>query len=234
MEKKLIYDWPTRIFHWLFAGMFITAFFIAKNFDDDSSQYPYHMLLGICMAFIFLLRIVWGVVGSRYAKFSSFNLNPKDLVIYIKNVLNANTKDHEAHNPASSWIALIMMLLALGLAGTGFLMTIKFYKEAVEEIHELLANAFLVAAIFHVSGIILHTYRHKDGIGLSMLHGKKTVDKVKVIEINHAYRFAGVVFLALFMSFAIYLNINYDRQKQNLTVFNKSFQLGEAKEENED
>lgn len=228
MEKKLIYDWPTRIFHWLFAGMFIAAFFIAKTFDDESMLYPYHMLLGMSMSFIILLRIVWGVVGSRYAKFSSFPLNPRLLVSYLKNVLKSKNHTHEAHNPASSWIALIMMFLSLGLAITGYLMTEKIYKEVFEEIHELLANAFVIAAILHVSGIALHTFRYKDGIGLSMLHGKKNVETSKNIEISHTYRFAGVIFIFAFLSFSAYLLNNYDRQKQTLAIFNKSLQLGEA------
>lgn len=237
MKKTLIYDWPTRIFHWLFAGMFIAAFFIAKTFDDESILYPYHMLLGLSMAFIVVLRIVWGVVGSRNAKFSSFSLNPRDLVNYLKDILNAKTHVNGAHNPASSWIAIIMMLLALGLAATGYLMTVKIYKEVFEEIHELMANAFVVAAILHVSGIILHTFRYQDGIGLSMLHGRKSIETPDDAEINHSYRFVGVIFVVMFLSFVIYLNNNYDRQKQNLTIFNRSFQLGEAdsdeKNENE-
>lgn len=228
MEKTLIYDWPTRIFHWLFAGMFIAAFFIAKTFDDESILYPYHMLLGLSMAFLVLLRIVWGVMGSRNAKFSSFSLNPRDLVRYMKDVLHSKNHVSDAHNPASSWVAIIMMFLALGLAVTGYLMTVKFYKEIFEEIHGLFANAFVIAAILHVCGIILHTFRYKDGIGASMLHGRKKVEAPNVSGISHSYRFAGVVFILVFFSFVLYLNNNYNRQKQNLTMFNKSLQLGEA------
>ncbi|NOT78383.1 MAG: cytochrome b [Bacteriovoracaceae bacterium] len=227
MNKTLIYDWPTRIFHWLFAGMFIAAFFIAKTFDDDSAVYPYHMLLGLSMAYIVILRIMWGLIGSRNAKFSSLTLKPKDLVNYLKGVLYSKNQINGAHNPASSWIALIMMFLTLGLAVTGYLMTMSLYKELVEEIHELLANAFIVAAVMHVSGIILHTYRFRDGISLSMINGKKNIDLPNEAEINHTYRFAGAIFFVMFLGFILFLNNNYDRQKQNLTVLNKSFQLGE-------
>lgn len=227
MNKTLIYDWPTRIFHWLFAGMFIAAFFIAKTFDDDSALYPYHMLLGLSMAFIVLLRLIWGLIGSRNAKFSSLSLKPKDLVNYLKGVLYSKNHINGAHNPASSWIALIMMFLTLGLAVTGYLMTMSLYKELVEEIHELLANAFVVATAMHVSGIILHTYRFRDGISLSMINGRRNIDLPNDAEINHPYRFAGAIFFVMFLGFILFLNNNYDRQKQNLTVFNKSFQLGE-------
>lgn len=227
MNKTLIYDWPTRIFHWLFAGMFIAAFFIAKTFDDDSVLYPYHMLLGLSMAFIVILRLMWGLIGSRNAKFSSLTLKPKDLVNYLKGVLHSKNHINGAHNPASSWVALIMMFLALGLAITGYLMTMSLYKELIEEIHELLANAFVVAAALHVSGIILHTYRFRDGISLSMINGRKNIDLASEAEIKHSYSFAGAIFFVMFLGFILFLINNYDRQKQNLTVFNKSFQLGE-------
>lgn len=232
MKKTLIYDWPTRIFHWLFAGMFIAAFFIAKTFDDESALYPYHMLLGLSMAFIVLLRIIWGIVGSRNAKFSSFSLNPKELVNYLKSVIGSKNQHNAAHNPASSWMAIIMMFLALGLAVTGYLMTVKIYKEVFEEIHELFANAFVVAAILHVSGIVLHTFRYKDGIGLSMLHGKKSVENGNESGIPHPYRLVGILFTVIFLIFLIYLNNNYDRQKQNLVIFNKTLQLGEVENNN--
>jgi hypothetical protein len=126
------------------------------------------------------------------------------------------------------------MILALGLATTGSLMTMKIFKEVFEEIHELLANAFVVAAILHVSGIILHTFRYQDGIGMSMLHGRKSIETPNDSEISHSYRLVGVIFVVMFLGFVVYLNNNYDRQKQSLTIFNKTLQLGEAeKNENE-
>ncbi len=231
MEKTLVYDWPTRIFHWLFAGMFIVAFFIAKTLDDESILYPYHMLLGFSMAFIVILRIVWGIAGSRNAKFSSFSLRPMDLINYLRDVLNPKKNINTAHNPASSWVAIIMMLLALGLAATGYLMTTKIYKEIFEEIHELLANAFVVTAILHVSGIILHNFRYHDGIGWSMLTGRKKTSDVSDSEIPHSYAGVGAIFFILFLSFVIYLNNHYDRSAQNLTIFNKSLQLGDGEQD---
>lgn len=212
--------------------MFVCAFFIARTFEDDSLVYPYHMLLGISMSFIVLLRFVWGFIGSRHARFASFRLKPKELFKYLKDILYSKTQVSEAHNPASSWVALIMMFLALGLAVTGYLMTVKIYKEVFEEVHELLANAFLIATILHISGIILHTIRYKDGIGISMLNGKKSIQVSENIEISHSYRFAGVVFFIIFLSFIVFLNFNYNIQKQNFTIYNQSLQLGEA-EENE-
>lgn len=74
MKTTKVYDLPTRIFHWLFAATFVGAFFIAKVIDDDSPSYVFHMLLGLVLVLTVALRVVWGVVGSRYARFSSLSL----------------------------------------------------------------------------------------------------------------------------------------------------------------
>lgn len=81
MRNQLIYDLPMRIFHWLFAGLFIAAFLIAKNVDDESPVFSYHMLVGLLLGFTVLMRILWGFVGTKHSKFTSFALHPKDLVM---------------------------------------------------------------------------------------------------------------------------------------------------------
>lgn len=229
MNTTRVYDWPTRLFHWSFAGLFIGAFFIAKTFDDDSSAYPYHMMLGMVMASAVFLRVIWGFIGSRYARFSSFALRPFELIQYFKDLIRTKTSRVLGHNPASSWAALMMMGLALGLALTGFLMSKGINKELFEEVHEIFAHAFLVVAIAHVVGVVLHTIRHKDMIGLSMLTGRKTsVNGGVGIESSHPVM--GFIFVALVGGFALYLNNSYDPLTRKLNAFGLVLELGEAEE----
>lgn len=233
MKKTLVYDWPTRIFHWLFAGLFVAAFFIAKTFDDESSQYPYHMLLGITLAFVVVLRIIWGFVGSRHARFSSFILNPLDLVKYFKGVLSAKPELDAGHNPASSWAAIVMMALALGLAFTGIMMAQDINKDFYEEVHELFANAFIVVVILHIAGVVLHTLKFRDAIGMSMVDGKKKlVEQSRTIENTHAV-IGGVLIVAVGL-FVLFLGKNYDLTTQNLNLFGKQLQLGESENEEDE
>ena len=174
MEKLKVYDLPTRLFHGIFAGLFAAAFLIVTIFDEHSAIFPYHMLLGVTLAFSVLLRIFWGFIGTRYARFSEFRFSIFELLKYFVDLFTAKTRRTPGHNPASSWAAVIMMSMALGLAVTGYLMT-QTEQESVKELHELLANGFLVLAGLHVAGIVLHTLRHRDEIGLSMLHGNKLI-----------------------------------------------------------
>lgn len=227
MKKTKVYDLPTRIFHWSFAVFFIAAFFIAKTIDDESSLYPYHMLLGFTLVFLVLLRTIWGVVGSRWARFASFPLSPVSLLTYFKGIFSSQAERSPGHNPASAWAAIVMMGLTLGLGLTGYLMTQNNENEFLEEVHELLANGFIIVVLAHVAGIILHTIKHRDNIGLSMIHGnKESFDDA--VGITKSHRVAGFAFLGLIGAFVFLLNQNYDPRTQRLNFLGSTLQLGEA------
>lgn len=229
MKKELVYDLPTRIFHWLFSGCFVSAFLIAKTQDDESLIFSYHMLFGLTLGFLVMLRIVWGVVGTHHARFNSFALRPKDLTSYFKGILLGDTRRWSGHNPASSWAALAMLVLGLGSAVTGTLMASGFEKENLEDIHEVCANSFVIVALAHVAGIVLHTLRLKDWIGLSMLSGRKSA--VKPSEVIPSPKTAtGLIFLAVTLGFFTYLVSRYDSQKRSLDFFGTTLSLGEERE----
>jgi cytochrome b len=231
MRNLLIYDLPTRIFHWLFAGLFIAAFFIAKTIDDESTVFAYHMLAGLTLGFVVTLRVIWAFIGTKNAQFSSFAFAPKDLFGYFTGFISGSKRKWAGHNPASSWAAIIMMTLALGLSISGYLMASGGDKESIEDIHELFANGFVIVAILHVTGIVLHSVRYRDGIGLSMLDGKKEGVDTNASIANPKTAF-GIAYLVLVIIFGILLVQNYDTQNQTLNIFGQSLQLGESENEN--
>jgi len=224
MNKHLIYDLPTRLFHWLFAGLFVAAFLIAKTADDESTLFSYHMLAGLLLGFIVLLRLIWGVVGTKYTRFASFRLHPRELVTYFTTILSGEKRKWTGHNPASSWAAILMFGLALGLALTGYLMA-SGQKEAYEDVHELLANGFLVVVILHIAGVILHAMRHRDSILVTMLDGAKS--GIPVPEPVKPRPMAGLVFLALVAFFGLYLKSGFDSGRGTLPLLGTTLQLGE-------
>ncbi len=227
MNKTRVYDLPIRLFHWIFAGTFLAAFLIAKNVDDESTLFVYHMLLGFILALTVVLRLLWGFVGSRFARFSSFELAPEKLVRYVKQVSVGRTERFPGHNPASSWAALVMMFFGLGLALTGIMMAQHWYKGFAEEVHEFFANSFLIVAILHVAGVVLHCLRHRDHLGLSMMNGMK-----QGFEVQGVKRHIIVAFLFILITgiFSYKLNSGFDPASGKLHAFGTSLQLGEKEE----
>ena len=229
MRQVLVYDSPTRVFHWLFAGFFITAFAISNLVDDDSARFSLHMLAGLGMAFVVVLRIIWSLVGTRHARLGDLSLNPMQLIAYFKGMFSGDSRRWIGHNPASSWAALVMAGLALGLATTGILMATGGENDAIKEVHELMANAFLVVVLLHLGGVIAHVLRYRDRLESSMVTGNKQVvggDEVPV----RSMPVAGVAFVALTVLFVGYLLRTYDAQARTLDLFGTTLQLGENEE----
>lgn len=232
MKKNLVYDLPIRIFHWLFAGIFVTSFLIAKFVDSESDLYPYHMILGLLLASAVILRILWGIFGSTYARFSSFDLNPKNLITYLQNLPKKNKVKFVGHNPASSYVAILMMICSLGLAFTGYQMAAGNNKDFYEDIHELLANLFLALAILHIIGIIFHTIKYKDLIGLSMLNGTKETDD-KYLGIKNGHPLVALIFVLVIIGVGFNLLKNYNSKTRVLTLMGNSLTLGESEEKSD-
>lgn len=213
MRNTLIYDLPTRLFHFLFSSLFVSAFMIAKTVDDESPIFSYHMLAGLMLGAIVIFRVYWGLFGSEYSRFSSLALRPTDLLSYLRGILSGDKKLWSGHNPASSWATVIMLALSFGLAVTGVLMTTG-HKEEFEDLHEVLANGFLITVLLHVSGVIFHVLRHRDGIAFSMIDGKKQTDPGAQPSKSHWA--VAVMFIILVSIFSGYLIRNYNMKDGTL------------------
>lgn len=231
MSKTLIFDLPTRLFHWSFAGFFAISYIITNIANDESSLFPYHALSGICLVFILILRIIWGIWGTKYAKFSSYKLNPVSLIAYLKSIMSGQGKRSLGRNPASSWAAITMMAMALGLGLTGYLMASGSGSRDIKEIHELLANGFLIVVLLHIAGIALHTLRHKDPIALSMITGRKERTETETQGISSPKEGAGVAFIFMLLMVIAFLGLTYNTQHHSINIFGTQLQLGEIDDE---
>lgn len=197
--------------------------------DDENPIFYYHMLAGFMLGGLVILRIIWGLVGTEYARFRSFALRPIDLIIYLRGILTGDKRRWEGHNPASSWAALTMIGSAIMLAVTGILMT-SGHKEEFEDLHEFFANIFLITVILHIAGVIIHSLRHHDGLAMSMVHGKKDGIE-KQAEISGQRPVIALLLITLMGGFSTYLYKNYNSKTQELTLLGKTLSLEEEEEE---
>lgn len=227
-QKILVWDLPVRVFHWLLAAGFLGSYFIASSLGEDSAAFPYHAMLGMTLALMVLLRLLWGIIGTRWAKFSRLHLRPTELLDYFRGVFSSKGKAYIGHNPATSWTMLAILILILALAWTG-------YQTAAgtgsETIHGLFANAMLALVAFHVIGVIVHAVRKQDGIVLGMIHGHKSGEPADAVKSPQV--FAGLAFLALIGFFFGSLATSFDPASQSTKwpIFGTRLPLGESEQE---
>lgn len=234
MEKKtMIYDLPTRLFHWTFVGLILVAGIISQTVDDDSGVFGYHMICGMVLTLAIFLRILWGFWGTHYARFSSFALHPRDLIHYFRNVFNSQAPTWPGHNPASSWSALGMMVLVLGLGVSGYAMVTGGDKFSIKEVHEILAYSLFAVIMMHVGGLLLHTFVHRDRLIISMFTGSKLTrdgDK-RPVKLHGTL---GVLALALVAGFLVHLFSQYQVASGILNLWGDKLYLVEDAESSED
>jgi cytochrome b len=229
MSSILVWDLPTRLFHWLLAAGFLTAFGIAVFAGDDHPLFPYHALLGLTLALMVMLRIVWGFVGTRYARFASFPMAPPHLIEYAKGLLKRGGPRYIGHNPGSSYAIVALLALILCLAVTGVLLG-KGWK-AAKEVHEICAYATIAVVGVHVLGVIVHTLRHKENVTLAMIRGRRGGDSGSAIASAHPL--TAIAFLVLLCVWGVGLYKNYDPSNRHLTTpfSGTALQLGDIESE---
>lgn len=231
MARVLIWDLPTRIFHWLLTiGFFVTAT-ISFTADDDGPLFSAHMILGIVLATMVLLRIVWGFVGTRYARFSSFLFGPVSLKRYVAGAFDGSGVRSIGHNAGSSYAIFAMLGLVLATAGTGLM--ISAGNEAAEELHEIASYSLMAVIAVHIIGVIWYSLRHRENITFSMLTGRKEASQGDAIPSGHPI--LGVAFLLFVTFLTVQLFRNYDRTAgtTSLPGLGVTIPLGESESEGE-
>lgn len=230
MNKVLIWDIPIRLLHWAFAGSLSASLAIALVADDDSPLFQFHMLLGLVAAFVLLLRIILGFVGSRHARFTHFPVRPTQIVRYIGGVFTGNARVYAGNNPGSAVAALVMFTLVPLLIVTG----IGTGGEAFEDVHGVLAYVLLGAIAAHLLGLIVHTIRHRENIAAAMITGRKA--GVPAEGLQSAHPVWGVLLLLTGAAWITALFQNHDAKAATvrLPVIGTVMQLGENESEGRD
>ncbi len=180
-----VWDLLIRLFHW---GLVMT-FIIAYASEDDFMLI--HSYAGYTIMGLLLIRVIWGLIGTKYARFSEFIRPPHEALNYIKDTASFKAKRYLGHNPAGGLmiIALLLSLLLTTLTGLGaygvegggplaiwFSGIGHFGKEAFEEVHEFFANLTLFLIIVHVAGVILGSISHGENLVRAMFTGLKQTD----------------------------------------------------------
>ncbi len=225
--RCLVWDIPTRLAHLLLIIGFLGAFILAEA-GEHGPLFVLHMVLGLLVALIAILRILWGIVGTRYARFSSFSWRPSALLSYLRNLVSGGDASHVGHNPATSYATIAMLALALGIAASGLMMT-RGFGEELEDLHEVLALALLAIAAVHVAGVLFHVVRHRDDLVRSMVDGRKAAARQS--ESASPARAAGATLALLTAGLLVVALTGYDPARGTVVVPGLGWTLGEEDSE---
>lgn len=111
----VVWDPFVRMFHWSLVLLFIAAY---ATGDDDCTVHRY---IGYLLLVLITLRIIWGFVGTRHARFSDFAYSPRAACAYLKDLITGKPKRYRGHNPAAAWMVylFIVQTVVIGITGYG-------------------------------------------------------------------------------------------------------------------
>lgn len=190
-QKILVWDLPTRTFHWLQALSFLGAYL-----TSDSEKYrDIHVTLGYILFGLIAFRLVWGFVGTRYAKFSSFLFKPSQIISYLTGLIKGNAAHFVGHNPIGSVAIWLLLSLGLTLGVSGVLLLQDDAADVVEKIHDLATDAMLVVVFIHLAGVFMSSILHKENLVRAMITGFKPGTSEQGIQ--SAYTWLGLLMLVV-------------------------------------
>lgn len=168
-NRVRVWDLPTRVFHWSLALSFFGAYLLAES----ERVRHLHVMFGYTVFALVVFRLVWGFFGTRYARFHSFIFGPRAVADHLKGLARRDVREHAGHTPAGSWAIWLMLLLALVTSVSGYLYFNEIGGEAMEEVHEVAANAWLFVVFAHVAGVIVSSLAERQNLARAMVTGYK-------------------------------------------------------------
>lgn len=179
--KILVWDLPVRLGHWLLVACFALAWL-----TGESEEWRLvHVFAGAAMVGIALFRIVWGLVGSRYALFADFVRRPPKALSYLKSLLTPKPEHHTGHNPAGGYAIVLLLGLILLSGASGWLNYQEIGGEWLEELHEVAVHAMLLVVAIHLGGVIVGGWAHRENLVRPMITGTKFGDATDGIASAH-------------------------------------------------
>ncbi|MDH5766664.1 MAG: cytochrome b/b6 domain-containing protein [Gammaproteobacteria bacterium] len=186
-QQIKVWDPLVRFFHWSLVLAFMIAYITEEDF------LTLHSYAGYAVLGLILVRIVWGLIGTRHARFRDFIYPPETIKQFIKDTMTLKARRYLGHNPAGGAMILLMIVSLIITSVSGIAVygaeeqlgpmagwfSHGFWGEALEELHEFFANFTLLLVFIHISGVIIESLIHKENLVKSMVTGMKQADSNK-------------------------------------------------------
>ena len=181
---KKVWDPLVRLCHWSLVAAFVVCYVTQEQ------SYEIHLMAGYIALGIVLLRILWGFIGSRCARFTDFVRRPAAVLAYLGHFSRGRGATHVGHNPAGGYMILALLLgnLAIGISGialdaaenrAGPLAGTHLWRhlDTVNDTHLWATNITLALVLLHVLGVLTASIVYRENLVRAMITGRKrTVD----------------------------------------------------------
>lgn len=184
-RRILVWDLPTRLFHWSLVALVATALFTGFVFPEWWMDV--HAFAGYAIVALLAFRLVWGFYGPEFSRIANFAYNPGQVIEYLRGVLMLRPAHSVGHNPAGAMMifALIIALTVLTISGLMVLggeekqgpFTFISYRTGNDSktVHSVLAWALVAMVAIHVLGVIVDILLTRDNLIRAMITGYKDV-----------------------------------------------------------
>jgi len=197
LQAVTVWDISVRIFHWsLVAGIG----FLWYSGEEGGNIMTWHMYVGYTMLGLILYRLLWGIYGSTYARFSYFIKGPSKTFNYAKDFIKGESPHYLSHNPLGGWMTIVLMSLVFIQAATGLFATDDIITEGplfslvdestaylLTEIHEINFNLLLLSAGLHIAAVLYHRFVKGEDLVKSMITGKKNTELTPSDELKFSW-----------------------------------------------
>ena len=173
MQRIFVWDIVVRVTHWAVAALVLAELTIL---DED---WAIHRWAGYAVLALVALRLAWGLIGPRYARFNAFPPSLRAAVVHLAGLLRGKHELHLSHNPLGALMAYNLWASLIAICVTGILMTTRTFwgVDWVENSHEIIADWVLVSVLLHVAGVAFETWHSKVNLVRAMITGQKEIPR---------------------------------------------------------
>ena len=211
MKKNLVWDIPVRLFHWLLVLCLLGQWLTTEVLEDAMNI---HFYIGYFTLGLIIFRLIWGFVGTKYAKFNSFILGPNAMLSYLRSFTSKHKNFTIGHNPVGG-LLLPAVLILVGLQAISGLFTSDdivsagpYYdsaNSAIQEwmqwLHHNIFDLLIALIVVHLLAIAWYRWALKHDLVTPMFTGQKAVKASKAI--THS-KLVQALLLAIFIGVFVY------------------------------
>jgi cytochrome b len=183
--ERLVWDLPVRATHWLIvlgvAGCWATHY-------AGVEWFAWHRRFGSMVLVLAAFRLLWGIVGTRHARFANFLKGPRAVLDYLRGRGSAATV---GHNPLGALSVVVLLAALLVQAGTGLFANDEilnagpFYgwidaalSNRITSIHGFNSDVLLVLIGLHVTAVAWYVAVRRQPLLSAMFSGRKPAAQV--------------------------------------------------------